>query len=1002
MFNFLKIFSSQSDILLKKLKPNLDKINKLEESFVKLSDEELKSKTDEFKKRIKFKEAAYKTELDELKKEFVEVSSPEEKEKVKEKIKAIKNDILEEVLPEAFAAVREASKRVIKMRHFDVQILGGMVLHLGKIAEMTTGEGKTLVATLPAYLNALSGEGVHVVTVNDYLAKRDRFWMGPVYESLGLSVGVIQHEMDDEERKLAYNSDITYGTNNEFGFDYLRDNMKFDKEDLVQRPFNFAIVDEVDSILIDEARTPLIISGPVEESINYYSEIKSVVENLYKKQEFFINSMMDKLEEAFKKDDNDAISKNLYIIHKGSPKNKRFIKFLSDEPKMKRSLEEVTLYYNRKDLASEKLSLEEELFYVFDERGHEATFTSKGQDEVSKYYHGQFDIGDIDEALALIKKDENLSLDEKLEKEQKLIDDFEKKNRRLDNLRQLLKAYVLFKKDVEYVVNNNKVIIVDEFTGRMMPGRRFSDGIHEALEAKESVTIEKESQTLATITFQNYFRMYEKLSGMTGTAMTEAQEFKKIYSLDSIAIPTNKPLKRSENHDLIFKTEGEKYNAVCREIVELYKVGRPVLVGTVTIEKSEKLSRLLRRYEVPHNVLNARYHEKEAEIISKAGQKFSVTISTNMAGRGTDIVLGEGVTELGGLHVIGTERHESRRIDNQLRGRAGRQGDPGSSRFFISLEDDLMRLFASDRIAKVMNFFQWEEGMPIEHNMLSRAIETAQKRVEEHNFSIRKHLIEYDNIMNVQRKEVYNYRRKVLFDIDIKSEIFNMAEEVILDEMDQCLKEDIHPKDWDTKVFITWARNKLMLDISDIDFENLRRVQIEDEILERLKHLYEDKENFINSERMRMIEKYIMLQTIDTWWKRHLRNMDELREWIGFRAYGQVDPLIEYKREAYSMFSEMENSVKEETIEKLFKVQIVKEEERRPVFNINAQKLIHAEAAAIKDLPKTQAQNALQNGEDLVEEKAEPFKREFPKVGRNDPCPCGSGKKYKKCCGINQ
>lgn len=992
----LKIFSTQSEIAIRKIRPILDKVNKLEAAVTKLSNEELRAKTEEFKTRIKEKEAAYKDDLDSLKKEFAEASSPEEKEKIKDKIKHIKNEILEDVLPEAFAVVREAARRIINMRHFDVQILGGIVLHQGKIAEMTTGEGKTLVATLPAYLNALSGEGVHIVTVNDYLAKRDRNWMGPVYEALGLTVGVIQHELSDEERKSAYNADITYGTNNEFGFDYLRDNMKFDKNDLVQRPFNFAIVDEVDSILVDEARTPLIISGPVEESVHYYDDVKSIVENLYKKQEILVNSLVDKLEEAFKKGDKDATTKFLYIVQKGSPKNKRFIKLLSDEPPLKKALEDSMLYYNRKDMASDKLALEEELFYTFDERSHDASFTSKGQDDINKKYPDLFEIPDIDETLNLIRKDAVLPLDEKLAKEQAVIDDFEKKNKRLDNLRQLLKAYVLFKKDVEYVVNNNKVVIVDEFTGRMMPGRRFSDGLHEALEAKESVTIEKESQTLATITFQNYFRMYEKLSGMTGTANTEAAEFKKIYNLDVIVVPTNKPLIRKENPDLIFKTEGEKFNAVCKEIVELNKIGRPVLVGTVSIEKSEKLSRLLRRYNVIHNVLNARYHEKEAEIISGAGQKYSVTISTNMAGRGTDIVLGEGVNTMNGLHVIGTERHESRRIDNQLRGRAGRQGDPGSSRFYISLEDDLMRLFASDRIAKVMNFFKWEEGEPIEHNMISRAIETAQKRVEEHNFSIRKHLLEYDNIMNVQRKEVYNFRRKVLFGLDLKEELFQMAEEVVTFAMDDFLKEDVHPEDWDVKGFIAWMRGKFLADVSGINFKDSRRVTILDEILEKLKNIYDEKEKFLTPERMRLIEKFIMLQTIDTWWKRHLRNMDELREWIGFRAYGQVDPLVEYKREAYDMFSEMEGSVKAETIEKIFKVQIVKEEEKRPVFNLTKQTFIHEERSALKEAPGPQ-NPAPPVGE--AEEKGVTFKREFAKVGRNEPCPCGSGKKYKKCCG---
>ncbi len=846
MINWLlsKVIGTQNQRILKKTVPVVQKINNFEPEISRLTDAELRAKTDYFRDRLK------------------------------------NGEMLDALLPEAFAVVREASKRILKMRHFDVQLVGGAVLHQGKIAEMATGEGKTLVATLPVYLNALTGRGVHVVTVNDYLAKRDREWMGPVYEFLGLTIGVIQNGSSPEERQKAYGSDITYGTNNEFGFDFLRDNMVRRVEYRVQRPLNYAIVDEVDSILVDEARTPLIISGPSEESTDKYSKIDKIIPHLKKEED-----------------------------------------------------------------------------YQIEEKTRTVTLTEKGN-----------------------KKAEELLGVENL---------YDPANVELvHHVNQALRAHTLFKKDVDYVVKDGEVLIVDEFTGRLMPGRRYSDGLHQALEAKENVKVEEENQTLATVTFQNYFRMYGKLAGMTGTAMTEAQEFHEIYKLNVVSVPTNRPMVRQDLADRIYRTEREKFNAVVNEIVEEHKKGRPLLVGTVSIEKSELLSGMLRRAHVLHNVLNAKYHEMEAEIIKQAGQKSTVTIATNMAGRGTDIVLGEGVKALGGLHVIGTERHEARRIDNQLRGRTGRQGDKGSSRFYLSMEDDLMRIFGSERISGMMQKLGMEEGQEIEHGLVSKAIETAQKRVEGRNFEIRKQLLEYDNVMNRQREVIYEERRKVLEGENLKEHYLGMIEEV----MDEAAASSPQGEEDSFKVLSETVRKIFPVSLEGLEGE--AGEALVDALIERAKGAYEAREKEIGADFIRHLERIILLDVVDSKWKEHLRSMDNLREGIGLRAYGQKDPLVEYKREAYEAFQEMVAAIKEDALGFIFRVQPMNPEKiaQVPVKKTAPMHFIHPEAGSpLRRMPA---------GVGVEEESPEiPAARHEEKVGRNDPCHCGSGKKYKKCHG---
>jgi len=889
MFGILtKIIGTKNERELKRLWPIVEKINSLEPLMMSLDDAKLKAKTDEFRKRL------------------------------------VAGESMDDILPEAFAVVRETSHRTLGMRHFDVQLIGGIVLHNGKIAEMKTGEGKTLVATLAVYLNALEGKGVHIVTVNDYLAKRDTQWMGPIYHFLGLSVGVIQHDASfiydpsfhSEDRRLqnlrpvtrqeAYQADITYGTNNEFGFDYLRDNMRYDINDYVQRELNYAIVDEVDSILIDEARTPLIISGPAEESTDKYYKIDKIIPRLDKETD-----------------------------------------------------------------------------YKVDEKARTVTLTEGGNIKVEKML-----------GAGNLYDPSNIEL--------------------VHHVNQALRAHVLFKRDVDYIVKDNEVIIVDEFTGRLMPGRRWSDGLHQAIEAKERVKIASENQTLATITFQNYFRMYNKLAGMTGTADTEAEEFGKIYNLDVVVIPTNEPMIRIDYPDVVYKTEKAKFNAVVKEIEDCYKRGQPVLVGTISIEKSELLSSILKKKKIPHSVLNAKYHEKEAEIIAQAGRSHSVTIATNMAGRGTDIILGgnpeglvkevlgdrkesteqentdalnkakelckkdhEKVISLSGLHILGTERHEARRIDNQLRGRSGRQGDPGTSRFYLSLEDDLMRIFGSERISGLMGRLGMDESQPIEHKWITKAIENAQKKVEAHNFDIRKHLLEYDDVMNKQRTEIYSFRREILAGEGLKERVLEMAEDVLDEILFIYCPEDRHPEEWD----INGLRDVLFRQFSvypDIETKNLEelRSQLSDEI----KQAYEKKEKEIGTQALRYLEKVIMLQVVDSQWKDHLLSMDYLKEGIGLRGYGQRDPLAEYKKEAFEMFSEMGGRITSEIINRLFKIQIAREEDARKRLVLKPAKVQYHRGDG-GERPQT-----------VVKGK---------KIGRNDPCICGSGKKYKKCCGQN-
>ncbi|MGI6554114.1 MAG: preprotein translocase subunit SecA [Bacillota bacterium] len=830
MLGILKNFLDDNAKEIKRLSKYVVQINGLEPSVKALSDEALRAKTDEFKGRLE------------------------------------NGEQLDDILPEAFAVVREASVRTLKMRHFDVQLMGGIVLHQGRIAEMKTGEGKTLVATLAAYLNALEGKGVHVVTVNDYLAKRDAEWMGQIYEFLGLKVGVIVHGLDSNERREAYAADITYGTNNEFGFDYLRDNMAISKDHLVQRDLHYAIVDEVDSILIDEARTPLIISGQADKPTELY-----------------------------------------YTVAKVIPRLKR------DE------------------------------HYSVDEKANVVTLTEEG-------------VAKVEQMLGV----ENLYENENIELSH--------------HVNQALRAHVLMKRDRDYVVKDGQVVIVDEFTGRMMFGRRFSEGLHQAIEAKEGVKIERESQTLASITFQNYFRMYHKLAGMTGTAATEEQEFRKIYGLSVVEIPTNEPMIRVDYPDIVYRTEKGKFEAVVNEIIEKHEKGQPVLVGTISIEKSEMLSSMLKRRGIPHHVLNAKYHEKEAEIIAEAGQKNAVTIATNMAGRGTDIVLGEGVTELGGLHIIGTERHESRRIDNQLRGRAGRQGDPGSSRFYVSLEDDLMRLFGSDNIMGILDKVGMDDSIPIEHSLVSRSIENAQKRVENKNFDIRKHVLEYDDVLNQQREVIYSQRRQVLEGENLKDNIIEMIKTLVENTMNMYTSHSPYPEEWDLKSMLDYCEQLFLPEhsLTPEQLLNMSKEEVHETLLESALNYYERREEELGPDIMRQLERFVMLKVVDQKWMDHLDAMDQLRQGIGLRAYGQQDPLVQYKFEGYQMFNDMVAAIQEDTVRLVLRANIVQEQREGP-------------------------KNVVENKYSEEDARKEPVRSK--KVGRNDLCPCGSGKKYKKCCG---
>lgn len=944
-----KIFKSKNERELRAIAPIVEEINRLEPSFKALSDDQLKAKTGEFKDRYS------------------------------------RGESLDELLPEAFAAVREASVRTLKMRHFDVQLIGGIVLHRGKIAEMKTGEGKTLAATLPLYLNALAGRGVHLITVNDYLAKRDAEWMGGIYTFLGLSVGIIVHGMDETERKNAYACDITYGTNNEFGFDYLRDNMKYNVNELVQRDFYYTIVDEVDSILIDESRTPLIISGPVEHSENkIFMEAKPLVINLKRKQGSVVRGILNEARERLKEnDEGDRTIELLLQVQRGDPKNPAYLDIIAHNQTLKKRIDRTESIFRAQKLLHE---LDQELYCTIDERSNAVELTEKGIKLLSGGGLGEFVLTDIDQESFTIREDKSLSEEERSERLKELEGRYMRSSELLHATQQLIKAYWLFEKDVQYVVKDGQVVIVDEFTGRMMPGRRWSDGLHQAVEAKENVNVAEENQTLATITFQNFFRMYEKLAGMTGTADTEAAEFHNIYKLDVVVIPTNKKMIRKDNADIIYKTEREKFNAVIKEIKELFEKGQPVLVGTISIEKSEVLSKMLKRQGIPHSVLNAKHHQKEAEIIAQAGQKKTVTISTNMAGRGTDIVLGGGVTELGGLHILGTERHESRRIDNQLRGRSGRQGDPGSSRFYLSLEDDLLRIFGSDRISSIMERLGMEEGQPIEANLISRAIENAQRRVEAHNFDIRKHLLEYDDVMNKHREIIYSLRKNIL-SADGQTEIIqDMMEEKIDSTIMMFIDPKTHPEEWDIDSFNEVVTRvfgfRPMIgpkEMGQKEFEALNPETLAEIIKEKAKEAYEKKIMDIGKENLESFQRIIMLQIIDKNWIMHLQDMDHMKEGIGLRGYGQLDPLREYKKEGYALFEELMNRSNEEIITTLSRIQVRRQRQEEIPLKKRAMHFSHGEEG---DKPVT-------------------FRRKGEKIGRNDPCPCGSGKKYKKCCGMN-
>ncbi len=967
-----KIVGTQNDRELKRLRPRVAEINAFEDRIKVLTEEQLRNKTTEFRTRF------------------------------------ANGETLDDLLPEAFAVVREAGRRVLQMRHYDVQLIGGMVLHNGTLAEMKTGEGKTLVATLPAYLNALAGKGVHIVTVNDYLARRDSEWMGRVYRYLGMSVGVIQHDLNDQQRQVAYACDITYGTNNEFGFDYLRDNMKFDLTAMVQRGHQFAIVDEVDSILIDEARTPLIISGPAEESTDLYHEVDRIIPKLTRGE-----------------------------VHQGQVKGE-------DRDRLEASGD-----------------------FVVDEKNKTATLTESGMAKAEQLLAHRLQPGGLYDPV-------NMPL--------------------LHHVQQALRAHVHYQLDVQYMIKDGGVVIVDEFTGRLMPGRRWSDGLHQAVEAKEGVKIERENQTLATITFQNYFRKYKKLSGMTGTAETEAAEFAKIYKLDVIVIPTNRPLVRLEEPDLVYRTEGEKWAAIVDDIIKTTELGRPALVGTVSIEKSERVSNMLKRKGTKHIVLNAKYHAQEAEIVAQAGRKGGVTIATNMAGRGTDILLGgnpeymarqqslnEGVAEkvlkgdekyvddeeyvnffhvdafyrvkradwdriythfknltdeehkavvnLGGLHIIGTERHEARRIDNQLRGRAGRQGDPGSSRFFLSLEDDLMRIFGSDRISGLMQRLGMEEGVPIEHGMVTRAIERAQKQVEAQNFAVRKHLLEYDDVMNKQRERVYTLRREILEGkihlpegeaVDVKGYLLATAEDLFDERIEQFVGKNVEEEDWDIPALGRELQQMFGLDDADLKgSDTLSAEELGDGLWAKVRSKYEDKEKIVPAEILTRVERDIMLQIVDQQWKDHLYSLDHLKEGIGLRGYGQRDPLVEYKKESFALFQAMLKRIEEEMVRYVWWLKpMVERDGDEPKVAMPARPAARRPQALSYSSPSDQppslvggraAAPAPAAGNDLVQDRTparvggddviKTVKRDEPKIGRNDPCYCGSGKKFKKCHG---
>ncbi len=1026
-----KVFGSKTEKDVKALLPIVDEINEEFAKLQSLSDDELRGKTAEFRARIHESIGPMEEELVSLNEELKQDIPHEERTSILDRIGELEKEIdtvtaniLDELLPEAFAVVKEACRRHVgkswlaagqevnwEMVPYDVQLIGGMVLHQGKISEMATGEGKTLVATLPMYLNALPGKGVHLVTVNDYLAQRDSEWMGKIFEFLGLSVGKILQPMQPWERKPQYACDITYGTNNEFGFDYLRDNMVTQVEDMVQRPHNFAIVDEVDSVLIDEARTPLIISGPVESSDHKFDEMKPMVEKLVNAQKNLVAKFVAEAEMLLQSGDAERKKQAGVLLvqaHHGMPKNKRLMKLLSDGETLK-LMQQTELEYMRDNSRNMHL-IDDELYFVVEEKNHQIDLSEKGRDNLAIAGGGDRDLfvlPDIATELSMMENQEWTALD-KQQKKDELTRIYADRSDRLHTISQLLRAYCLYEKDVEYVVQDGKVMIVDEFTGRILPGRRYSEGLHQAIEAKESVVVERDTQTLATVTLQNYFRLYKKLGGMTGTAETEAGEFYDIYKLDVVVIPTNRSVTREDRNDNVYRTKREKYNAVIEEIQQMRAVGRPTLVGTTSVEVSETIARMLKRLNVPHNVLNAKQHAREAEIVSNAGQKASVTIATNMAGRGTDIKLGEGVKNAGGLHIIGTERHEARRIDRQLRGRAGRQGDPGSSQFFISLEDDLMRLFGSERISGIMTKMGMKEGEVINHSMITKSVERAQKKVEENNYAIRKRLLEYDNVMNSQREVIYDRRRHALYGQRLKDEILEMLEqaigEIVDTHFDQGQYEEIHDE----------VLTKFMTDVpvDQTNWATIGAERIKDLLIEEAKAFYNRKEEQLGPDLMANLERFATLQVIDEKWRDHLREMDELKEGIGLRAYGQKDPLIEYKQEGYRMFSEMLKLIRDGVLDMTFKlypnVEQPEQAARRMMPNrpASSRRMVAVKQdyhSTVSAMPAEigSAEPGMPPPPPQQRQAIQPIKV-GPKVGRNDPCPCGSGKKYKNCHGAGQ
>ncbi len=991
-----KIFGTKHDRDVKKMMPLVSEINEHFDKLGNLSEEELVGKTDEFKRRL------------------------------------AEGETVDDILAEAFAVVKEVCRRHLgqtwdvvdlpvewNMVHFDVQLIGGIALHQGKIAEMATGEGKTLVATLPCYLNALTGKGVHVVTVNDYLARRDSEWMGKIYEYLGLTVGVIQNQMTNAERREMYLRDITFGTANEFGFDYLRDNMAQRAEDRVHRHYHYAIIDEVDSILIDEARTPLIISGQVESSVHdRYREMKPTVENLVRKQMNLINDMLRKVEQMLSDgQEGDEFEAGILLLaaNRGAPKNRKLLKVLK-EPGMKKLMTDVESTFMRDKKLHE---IDDRLYYFIDEREHSIALTDLGTTQLPKDEQDLFEIPDISTMLSEIEGDESLTPEERQKKTDEVYRTHAERSEKVHAINQLLRAYSLYERDVEYVLQDGKVMIVDEFTGRVLPGRRYSDGLHQSIEAKEGVKIEAESQTLATITLQNYFRMYDKLAGMTGTAETEAQEFFDIYKMDVMVIPTNMPVVRDDVEDQIYRTRREKYNAIINEISEKQKAGRPILVGTTSVDVSETLSRMLKRTGVKHSVLNAKHHQREAEIVAHAGEVGAVTIATNMAGRGTDIRLGPGVKENGGLHIVGTERHEARRIDRQLRGRSGRQGDSGSSIFFLSLEDDLMRLFGGDRLGSIMDRLGVEEGEVITHKMVTKAIERAQKKVEAQNFAIRKHTLEYDDVMNVQRSWIYERRLAALERPSIKDEVVELIEDVLDGLIETYCPEKMHPEEWNLQGFADEVRKiyLLNLEFKDEQIPDLTAAGLKERVHGAVTHIYKQKESAYGEDIMRQLERYAVLSTIDRHWRDHLAEMDELRAGIGLRAYhgSMGKPIDIYKREAFKTFQEMVGTVDKEIVNLVYKLQVQLPEKsrvdrRRDMVTQHAdptgmglaggggQAPAAAAATAGTPIGGPREKNPMAEASQAGRQKRT-VRRNQPKVGRNDPCPCGSGKKYKKCHG---